>query len=376
MQASKQLRPPANWKDFEKLCCKLWGEIWKDPEITMNGREGQSQHGVDIYSLDSITNRYKGIQCKGKDLYTEKNLTENEIRQEISKAILFTPALEKLYFATTGVRDAKMQEVSRLINQEQAKEDMFSIKIFFWEDIVDLIDENEKTYKWYVKSENFSKQYALKMLLNECDSNYIAKPIFKKEILYKRLESCRPIPPINSLAHFAQLYNSQRSYLNLINSFERKALINKSMIPIRLKITNSGEESLEQYKAFFTISNDIVKIVETNKINDFSILANNIINPRQSLNIDYKRRVVSIERREILVPSEFLILPIFYLLPHSQPATINVNWNFISKSFRSSGQITIDSSPEIKRIRNIEYVKSEAQCGITEGKVEEYVTDE
>ena len=33
MKAKQQLRKPENWHDFENLCKKLWGEIWKCPEI-------------------------------------------------------------------------------------------------------------------------------------------------------------------------------------------------------------------------------------------------------------------------------------------------------------------------------------------------------
>lgn len=41
MQAPKSLSKPLNWQDFEILCKKLWGEIWKRSEIKKNGRSGQ-----------------------------------------------------------------------------------------------------------------------------------------------------------------------------------------------------------------------------------------------------------------------------------------------------------------------------------------------
>lgn len=43
---------------------------------------------------------YYGIQCKGKDVYSNKQFTESEIIDEIAKAKLFQPPLKKLYFAT------------------------------------------------------------------------------------------------------------------------------------------------------------------------------------------------------------------------------------------------------------------------------------
>ena len=77
MIASTQIRKPENWQDFEKLCKKLWGEIWNCPDtIKRNGRLGQSQKGVDIYGIPKGESQYSGIQCKGKDDYIISTLTE------------------------------------------------------------------------------------------------------------------------------------------------------------------------------------------------------------------------------------------------------------------------------------------------------------
>jgi hypothetical protein len=80
MIAPTQIRKPENWQDFEKLCKKLWGEIWNcSNSIKRNGRSGQSQCGVDVYGLPINANGYYGIQCKGKDDYSKSKLSEKEI---------------------------------------------------------------------------------------------------------------------------------------------------------------------------------------------------------------------------------------------------------------------------------------------------------
>ena len=50
---------------------------------------------------------YYGIQCKGKDEYSHKLLSTNEIDKEIELAKSFRPPLAKLYFATTSNKDSK-----------------------------------------------------------------------------------------------------------------------------------------------------------------------------------------------------------------------------------------------------------------------------
>ncbi|MDD3945654.1 MAG: hypothetical protein PHS38_13220, partial [Bacteroidales bacterium] len=84
MIAPTQIRKPENWQDFEKLCKKLWGEIWDCADtIQRNGRSGQNQNGIDVYGLPKNETAYYGIQCKGKDDYTQAKLTEEEINNEI-----------------------------------------------------------------------------------------------------------------------------------------------------------------------------------------------------------------------------------------------------------------------------------------------------
>ena len=85
MKIAQSLPKPQNWQDFETLCKKLWGEIWDCPEIKKNGRQGQSQNGVDVYGMPKNDNGYYGIQCKGKDEYVHKSFTEKEIEKEIEQ---------------------------------------------------------------------------------------------------------------------------------------------------------------------------------------------------------------------------------------------------------------------------------------------------
>ena len=86
MIAPTKMKKPSNWQDFEKLCKLLWGEIWDcEDTIKQHGRQGQNQHGVDVYAYVEKYKGYCGIQCKGKDDYINAELTEGEIDAEIIK---------------------------------------------------------------------------------------------------------------------------------------------------------------------------------------------------------------------------------------------------------------------------------------------------
>lgn len=132
--SSVQIPPPANWQDFEQLCCDLWRAIWNDPNTRRHGRQGQPQCGVDVFGRPDQKDKYAGVQCKGKDNYTNKRLTKREVKAEVEKAKSFKPALSEFIIATTGPKDAKIEELARVITQEHLEEGLFSVDIWFWRD--------------------------------------------------------------------------------------------------------------------------------------------------------------------------------------------------------------------------------------------------
>lgn len=137
MQTSAmQIPPPKDWQEFERLCCDLWSRIWGDPSTCQNGRQGQPQHGVDVYGCPQKGGSLAGVQCKGKDNYTNQTLTEVEVNEEVKKAKEFKPALSEYIIATSGVRDEKIQEVVRKISEEHKSKGIFSVNVLSWDDIV------------------------------------------------------------------------------------------------------------------------------------------------------------------------------------------------------------------------------------------------
>jgi hypothetical protein len=145
--SNSQIPPPENWQDFETLCWDLWRSIWNYPETEKNGRQGQPQHGVDIYGRPEEGTDWAGIQCKGKRNYSEKTIKSKELKEEVEKAKTFTPPLSKFIVATTGQRDQKIQELAREITEEHHKKSLFSVDVIFWDDIRDLSIKHPEVFE-------------------------------------------------------------------------------------------------------------------------------------------------------------------------------------------------------------------------------------
>ncbi len=126
---------PKDWTEFEDIACEVWKIIWQDPNTHKNGRQGQPQHGVDVWGRPGGGKDYAGVQCKGKEDYEKITITEKELHKEIEKAKSFKPAITEYIVATTGKRDESIQTLAREITSAHLEQNLFAVDVWFWEDI-------------------------------------------------------------------------------------------------------------------------------------------------------------------------------------------------------------------------------------------------
>jgi len=139
--------PPAHWQDFESLCWDLFSVALNLSETKRYGRPGQAQNGVDIFGKSKEYNGWVGLQCKKKKTYPQTQLTEGEILQEVEKARSFTPSIVHYIILTTAPRDAKIQSFVAEISTQNQESGQFSVEIYFWNDIEDLLRKHPDILK-------------------------------------------------------------------------------------------------------------------------------------------------------------------------------------------------------------------------------------
>ncbi|MFM9966038.1 MAG: TIR domain-containing protein [Planctomycetaceae bacterium] len=166
---AKQHPPPANWQDFESLCHRVWREILNDPGTQKNGRPGHEQHGVDVYGYRQDPPGWVGVQCKGKDNFTDKKVTATEIDKEVAKARSFEPTLSEFILATTAPRDAGIQDYARKISDESRAAQSFSVTVWSWEDIIAEFDDLPNVVKWYHGTDQWSVSSTSSVLVEKVD---------------------------------------------------------------------------------------------------------------------------------------------------------------------------------------------------------------
>lgn len=329
----KQLPKPENWQDFESLCKKLWGEIWKIPnKIKKNGRSGQTQHGVDIYGVPKSENGYWGIQCKGKDSYTNAKLTKVEIDNEIEKARNFKPQLEVFIFATTSNKDASIEEHIRLKDVENKG---FEILLYCWEDIVDLIEENRDVYNYFMDSQKYKTEFEFDVFINGFDN--------KKDTLLPKFYDTQIKYVIKR-----KVYNARRS--NILSdmatsdSWFRKTSKNLSYCLFELVLKNIGNRVLENWKIQFELEGECEFMGNHNKSlnNTLAVISNPIGNK------SYDDKKFTLKSSNPLIQKDFIKHKI-WIRPLPKEYDLKLHWQFLARDYNNKGIIILNVLPEIEK---------------------------
>lgn len=350
----KSLPPPENWQDFESLCKKLFGEIWNCKHtIKKNGRLGQPQTGVDIYGKPKGEPDYWGIQCKGKDNYEEKKLTEKEIDSEIQKALKFEPKLKTFIITTTASKDVTIEKYVRLKDIENCRNGFFEIILYCWQDLVDIIQENKDTFNWYVNNIQFKEQFDVAINLVTGYANNVVKPKFsRKTIKYEYSDAwAAPILP--------SILKSQVPSINNSNSpLFRSTLVNSSWCEINVEIRNTGSIVLQDWKFILNFPSDISDIAE-DFINYNSPLNNQMNQETTWANKKAREILYKPLNNMTLIQKDFITFKCSFK-PTSEKKTIEIRWQLLAKDFDREGIFNINIEPElIERIERIRVTRKE-----------------
>jgi hypothetical protein len=114
---------------FEKFAAMLWEKRHLESTVTMMGRKGQAQYGLDVV-VTTRTGKVIGLQCKAVRQLTEKMLID-----EVAKALTFEPTLEQFVLVTTAPHDAAMVTAAQRLSEKHSERDLFTVAVFGWEEL-------------------------------------------------------------------------------------------------------------------------------------------------------------------------------------------------------------------------------------------------
>lgn len=140
---------------FQSFCLDLFRRYWKDDQAQAHGRKGQRQGGADITGQD-YRNGFQNVavQCKASETDDPRQLSVQELIDEVELAKGFVPKLDNFIVAFGGKRDGSLQRKAMEISAEHAKLGLFKVSVWSWDEIVArAIDFSEVAQKLLVHNE-------------------------------------------------------------------------------------------------------------------------------------------------------------------------------------------------------------------------------
>lgn len=374
---------PKNWQDFEKLCKLLWGEIWNcSDSIKQHGRQGQAQHGVDVYAYVEKYGGYCGIQCKGKDDYANAQLTEAEIDNEIDKAKTFSPKLKRFIFTTTANKDAVIEQYIRQKDIECIELGLFHIDVFSWEDIVDLLKRERPVYNWYLNNCQFKEATDIKVVFqNEKDECTVSPLYLRTTYKYKCKEPVNNILGLNGL-FFQQQYANTLNVPSIQDVLNPKTKVNKCWCKLSIKIVNVGNTVIKSPKmTVWFREEDIDKIsdrfsyMQPSVFHDQNAVAT--INAERARKREvYQKYTNGVEYKpldSVFVQKDERRFSIS-IIPKQDVDCFPLFWQFLCEDYSKKGSLTIKVTPQyedIVKVVEVENKEDEREKVIIEPKIVE-----
>lgn len=358
----KTIQKPENWQDFETLCKQLWGELWSIPtKIKKNGRNGQSQAGIDVYGVPKGSVNYWGIQCKGKDDYANAKLTKKEIEKEIRKAQNFKPDLSVFIFATTMNKDSSVEEYVRIKDLESRKNGGFEILLFCWEDIADLIDDNQDTYNFWVVNKQHKTQFDFEVSLNNFQYEHTIRPHCIRTIKKYRLKETEVEKLDLGITKIFEntAWMKSMEYNKPVFTSIGQDRINKAICSFEVIMRNTGTNVIEDWRVRFNVNGvhkGIMNQIGTRPIDMIGV--NAIKHKRTSITgnqISYSPRdnlsLIQKDNRYFKA----------YIIPECREYMIRIEWELLARDFNSTGIIYLNVEPEYEDKIIYEDVKSKEE---------------
>jgi hypothetical protein len=378
MISPTQIRKPENWQDFEKLCKKLWGEVWEcSASIKRNGRNGQNQSGVDISGIPKNESNYYGIQCKGKSDYSKTKLTQKEIDEEIAKALNFSPPLKSFIIATTADKDVNIEQYIREKNLENIGNGFFTIDVFSWGDIVDLLEEYKSTYNWYINNCQYKDSSDVGVFINQKTEFNIIPHFIRTTTEYVKMSENRINEKKISLLSQKIALQGLSTFPRIPDPWNTKRKVDYSWCTIPITIQNIGSTVIEDYKLYLLFDKEKTEEIDDKyrAFNPGSLINQSIV---ASVNIDRRNNREVFESSEysnviefrplnsVLVQDEHKTFKIS-VKPKAVSEEILIQWVLKSRDYKKNGELKLIVNKEIEE--KIQIIEVEKDCEIKDTEI-------
>ncbi len=279
--------------------------------------------------------------------------------------------MKQFIFTTTANKDVAIEEYVRQKDIENRQNGLFEVCLFCWEDIVDLIEERQDTYDWYINNCQYKDNSDIEVSFNGCENYTIHPEYIRTTTLYKVKEPPKPFivngEDLSSIMNY-EAFDWQKKYLPSISLFG-KAKIDYRWCTIPIRIVNVGTTTLRDYKLYFWIEQNSYEKLHTGVHYETSVMLSDTVRNDINRRIDENREVYEsavFDNELVFIPNDKVLVKTdrrlfsFKLIPKQGIQEILLNWDFKSHNYRKTGVLKIIVAPVFEDVfKTMEVEESE-----------------
>jgi hypothetical protein len=150
-----------------------------------------------------------------------------------------------------------------------------------------------------------------------------------------------------------------------------KTQLNFSFSKFEIRIHNTGNEPLEEYKVFLNFDGEIQNLSDTNE--EGHNIAR-LLSKYKSNTYLWEDTMTGkiIPNNTILVGGDTLSSEDIFLKPFPKEYDVKIEWKLISKDFKDNGELILKIRPDIVLESKEVLIEDPTKLGIIEGEIEDY----
>ncbi len=224
-----------------------------------------------------------------------------------------------------------------------------------WEDIVDLLEDNRNTFNWYINNCQYNDNTNINVSFNGQSEMTIYPEYYRTTVRYEVIDfQERDVMPRYPLSMFGIMNNLNDSYRVEQNN-DLNSITQWCEIPV--KIENVGATVIEDYKLYFRTKEEYVDKIDTGVEYMTGIELSSSFKMEMNRRIDEEREVfesaescnelVYIPKDSILVQKDRRFFTFKIGLKYGV-SEIPIFWDFKSRDYHKSGELTIIVNPQFE----------------------------
>ncbi|MFZ1516846.1 MAG: hypothetical protein WAT21_15665, partial [Saprospiraceae bacterium] len=227
---------------------------------------------------------------------------------------------------------------------ESRQKGEFEILLFCWEDIADLIDENQDTYNFWVANKLHKSKFEFEVYLNDFQPVFTIRPKCIRTIKRYRVKEVIDEQLDFGIDHKINNASWMKNFSSPAFLTVSQGKVNEAICSFEIIMANTGSVVIEDWRVRFTVTGEHKEIMDQLGTGQMGMIDIGFLKHKRTY-IDNNRISYSPEDNEPLIQNDNRYFEA-YIIPECKEYSIPIEWELLARDFSTTGKLTLNVIPE------------------------------